>query len=94
MARTNTYGAAKEFPAKLNGALLSTVGNAQEIADAVLRIVETPAREKQLRYRISAASFGVDEIHALSTQVQASLLEAFGIAADTRFIKGKAVGSV
>jgi hypothetical protein len=26
--------------------------------------------------------------------VQASLLEAFGIAADTRFLKGKAVGSV
>jgi hypothetical protein len=26
--------------------------------------------------------------------VQASLLEAFGIAADTKFIKGKAVGSV
>src|SRR6267143_3785045 len=26
VARTNTYGAAKEFPAKLNGALLSTAG--------------------------------------------------------------------
>ena len=94
VARTNTYGAAKEFPAKLNGALLSTVGNAQEVADAVLRIVETPAGEKQLRYRISAASFGVDEINALSRKVQASLLEAFGIAADTKFLKGKAVGSV
>jgi NAD(P)-dependent dehydrogenase (short-subunit alcohol dehydrogenase family) len=94
VARTNTYGAAKEFPAKLNAALLSTVGNAQEVADAVLRILETPAGEKQLRYRISAASFGVDEINAISRQVQASLLEAFGIAADTKFLKGKAVGSV
>jgi hypothetical protein len=94
VARTNTYGAAKEFPAKLNAALLSTVGNAQEVADAVLRILETPAGEKQLRYRISAASFGVDEINALSRKVQASLLEAFGIAADTKFLKGKAVGSV
>jgi len=26
--------------------------------------------------------------------VQASLLEAFGIAADTKFLKGKAVGSI
>jgi hypothetical protein len=26
--------------------------------------------------------------------VQANLLEAFGLAADTRFLKGKAVGSV
>lgn len=48
----------------------STVGNAQEVEDAVLRIVETPVGEKQLRYRISAASFGVDDINALSRQVQ------------------------
>jgi len=94
VARTNTYGAAKEFPAKLNEALLSTAGNAQEVGDAVLRILETPAGEKHLRYRISAASFGVDEINALSRQVQANLLEAFGIAADTKFLKGKAAGSV
>jgi hypothetical protein len=79
---------------RINRTILSTVGNAQEVADAVLRIVETPVGEKQLRYRISAASFGVDDISALSRQVQASLLEAFGIAANTRFIKGKAVGSL
>ena len=94
VARTNTYGAAKDFQAKLNGALLSTAGNAQEVADAVLRILETPAGERQLRYRISAASFGVDEINALSRQVQTSLLEAFGIATDTKFRKGEAVASV
>jgi NAD(P)-dependent dehydrogenase (short-subunit alcohol dehydrogenase family) len=94
VARTSTYGAANEIPAKLAGALLSSVGNAQEVADAVLRILETPAGEKQLRYRVSAASFGVDEINALSKQVQASLLDAFGIAADTKFVKGKPVGSV
>jgi hypothetical protein len=29
-----------------------------------------------------------------SSQVQAKLLEAFGLAADTKFLKGKAVGSV
>src|SRR5580693_5920690 len=79
VARINTYGAARDFPTKLNAALLSTVGNAQEVADAILRIVETPAGEKLLRYRVSAANFGVDEINALSRQVQASLLEAFGI---------------
>ncbi|MFZ1975575.1 MAG: SDR family oxidoreductase [Candidatus Acidiferrales bacterium] len=94
VARTNTYGVANEFLAKLNKTLLSSVGNAQDVADAVLRIVETPAGEKQLRYRISAASFGVDEINAVSSKVQAGLLEAFGIAADTKFLKGKAAGSV
>jgi NAD(P)-dependent dehydrogenase (short-subunit alcohol dehydrogenase family) len=93
-ARTDTYGAAKEFPAKINGALSSTAGNAQEVADAVLRIIETPAGEKQLRYFVSPQNFGVEEINALTKQVQASVLEGFGLTADTKFLKGKAVGSV
>src|SRR6202047_3366266 len=93
-ARTDTYGAVREIPAKLNAALSSTAGNAQDVADAVLRIIETPAGEKQLRYFVSPRNFGVDEINALAKQVQASVLEAFGITADTKFVKGKAVGSV
>ena len=93
-ARTDTYGAAKEFPARVNGALSSTAGNAQEVADAVLRIIETPAGEKQLRYFVGPQDFGLNEINALAKQVQASVLEAFGLAADTKFLKGKAVGSV
>jgi NAD(P)-dependent dehydrogenase (short-subunit alcohol dehydrogenase family) len=93
-ARTSTYGAVKDIPAKINAALSSTAGNAQEVADAVLRIIETPAGEKQLRYFVSTQNFGVDEINALSKQVQASVLEAFGLAADAKFVKGKAVASV
>ena len=92
--RTDTYGAAKEIPAKVNGALSSTAGDAQEVADAVLRIIETPAGEKQLRYFVSPQDFGLNEINALAKQVQTSVLEAFGLAADTKFLKGKAVGSV
>jgi NAD(P)-dependent dehydrogenase (short-subunit alcohol dehydrogenase family) len=93
-ARTDTYGAVKQIPAKINAALSSVAGNAQDVADAVLRIIETPAGEKQLRYLVSPESFGVDQINALSKQVQANLLEAFGVAADIRFLKGKAVASV
>src|SRR5260370_11123939 len=93
-ARTNTYGAVKEIPAKIKEVFSSSAGNAQDVADAVLRIIETPVGEKQLRYRISPESFGVDQINALSEQVQAKVLEAFGLAADTRFLKGHAVASV
>jgi NAD(P)-dependent dehydrogenase (short-subunit alcohol dehydrogenase family) len=93
-ARAHTYGAAKEIPAKINGALSSTAGNAQEVADAVLRIIETPAGAKQLRYFVGPQDFGVDQINALSKQVQTNVLEALGLAADTKFVKGKAVGSV
>jgi len=93
-ARTDTYGAAKEIPAKVNGALSSTAGNAQEVADAVLRIIETPAGEKQLRYFVSPQDFGLNEINDLAKQVQTRVLAAFGLVADTKFLKGKAVGSV
>ena len=93
-SRTNTYGAAKEIPAKVNGALSSTAGNAQEVADAVLRIIETPAGERQLRYFVGPQDFGVDEINALAKRVQANVLEGFGLTANTKFLKGKAVGSV
>ncbi len=93
-ARTATYGAVKEIPAKINAALSSRAGNAQEVADTVLRIIETPAGEKQLRYFVSPQNFGVDEINAVHKQVQTKVLEAFGLAADTKFLKGKAAGSV
>jgi NAD(P)-dependent dehydrogenase (short-subunit alcohol dehydrogenase family) len=94
VARADTYGAAKEFPAKVGGALASTAANAQEVADVVLRIIETPAGEKQLRYFVGPQDWGVDEINALAKRVQAKGLEAFGLTADTKFVKGKAVGAV
>lgn len=92
-SRTNTYGAAKEIPAKVAAALSSSAGNAQEVADEVLRIIETPAGDKQLRYFVSPQKYGVEEINAVSKQVQGSVLEALGIAGDTKFVKGKAAGS-
>jgi NAD(P)-dependent dehydrogenase (short-subunit alcohol dehydrogenase family) len=93
-ARTSTYGAAKELPAKINAALSSTAGNAQDVADAVLRIIETPAGEKQLRYFVGPQDFGVEEINALSKQVQGKVIEGFGLTADTKFLKGKAAGAI
>jgi NAD(P)-dependent dehydrogenase (short-subunit alcohol dehydrogenase family) len=86
-ARTDTYGVTNQIAAKINGMLTATAGNPQEVADAVLRIVETPAGQRKLRYRISAANLGVDEINALSVHMQALLFEAFGIAADTAFVQ-------
>jgi NAD(P)-dependent dehydrogenase (short-subunit alcohol dehydrogenase family) len=91
--RTDTYGAVKEIPTKVNAALASRAGNAQEVADAVLRIIETPAGEKQLRYLVVPQDFGVAEINALSKRVQGNILEGFGLAADTKFVKGKAAGA-
>jgi hypothetical protein len=47
-----------------------------------------------LRYFIGPQDFGLNQINALSKQVQTSVLEAMGIADDTKFRKGKAVGAV
>ncbi|HEY1471403.1 MAG TPA: SDR family oxidoreductase [Candidatus Acidoferrum sp.] len=92
-ARTNTYGAANQIADKVGAALTSTAGNAQDVADAVLRIVETPAGQRQLRYRVSPASMGVDEINALCADAQARMLQAFGLTADTTFAQRNAAGT-
>jgi len=92
-ARTDTYGAANQIGPKVSAALTAAAGNAQEVADAILQIVETPAGQRKLRYRVSAASLGVDEINALCESVQAKVLEAFGLAADTAFVQRSAVGA-
>ena len=42
-ARTETYGAANQISSKMDNVLASSAGNAQDLADAVLHIVETPA---------------------------------------------------
>jgi len=91
--RTDTYGPIKRFPARLANTLADFAGNAQDVADLVLRIIETPPGQRQLRYRISRAGLGVDEINDLSAAVQARLLEAFGVAADTTFIRSESAGA-
>src|SRR5207237_5058070 len=70
-ARTDTYGAAKEIPAKVNGALSSTAGNAQEVADTVLRIIEIPAGARQMRYCVRSQKFSDDDSSPRSRSRQA-----------------------
>jgi NAD(P)-dependent dehydrogenase (short-subunit alcohol dehydrogenase family) len=85
-SRTDTYGTVNQIAEKVGDRLAAGAGNAQDVADAVLRIVETPAGQRKLRYRVSPANLGVDEINAISEQMQFRLLETFGIAADTAFV--------
>ena len=63
-ARTTSYGPIREIGAKIQAALSSSAASAQEVVDVVLRIIETPAGEKQLRYLVTAESFtwGVVEV--------------------------------
>jgi NAD(P)-dependent dehydrogenase (short-subunit alcohol dehydrogenase family) len=89
-ARGETYGSAKNIAEKINTGLAAVAGNPQEVADLVLRIVETPTGERQLRYRISPSASAVDEINALCAKTQAEVFQAFGLADDLKFRKDKA----
>jgi NAD(P)-dependent dehydrogenase (short-subunit alcohol dehydrogenase family) len=84
-ARRNGYGDIAGIPEKLSTRLAGSKANPQEIADAVLQIIETPAGQRQLRYRVASSDLGVSRINSVTDEVQAQLVEAFGLTATTAF---------
>lgn len=92
-SRTEGYGPVAQIPDKVTAALLNVAANAQEVADALASIIETPAGQRKLRYRISPTDLGVDEINAVCARVQQSVLEVFGLTADTAFAQQRAAGT-
>ena len=92
-ARTETYGPAAGIPDKVGAVFSSTSANAQEVADVVLSIVETPVGQRQLRYRVSPTDTGVDEINAVCAQVQQRIIEILGLKQETQFAHRSAAGA-
>ena len=84
-ARAETYGAVKQFSSKLEASLSAAAADPQELADAILRIIETPVGQRQLRYRVAHAGLGVEEINAVCERVQQRMLDAFGFSRDVAF---------
>jgi hypothetical protein len=84
-ARKSGYGEMAEVPERLKAKIGSSRANPQEIAEKVLQIIETPPGGRQLRYRIGPGGPGVQRINAVTDEVQAQMLEAFGIAELTKF---------
>jgi NAD(P)-dependent dehydrogenase (short-subunit alcohol dehydrogenase family) len=83
--RKTGYGEMAQVPKKLKAKIGSSRANPQEIADVVLRIIETPAGQRQLRYRVGPGGPGVQRINALTDEIQREMLEAFGVTALTKF---------
>ena len=92
-SRGDTYGTTNDIPARMGALFANSGGNPQEVADAVLRIIETPVGQKKLRYRVSQSDLGVDEINATTDRVQARLLEMLGLTAETSFVQRDAAGA-
>jgi len=82
-ARRDGYGDVAGIPEKLSARLASSKADPQEIADSVLQIIETPAGQRRLRNRVASADLGISRINALTDEVQAQLLDAFGLTATT-----------
>jgi NAD(P)-dependent dehydrogenase (short-subunit alcohol dehydrogenase family) len=78
------YGEMAQVPWRILQGIRHSRGNPQEIADNVRQIIETPAGQRQLRYRVGGG-LGVERINTLTDEIQAELLEAFGITAATKF---------
>jgi NAD(P)-dependent dehydrogenase (short-subunit alcohol dehydrogenase family) len=92
-SRADSYGTVNEIPAKLSAWIGKSGANPQEVADAVLKIMETPAGQRRFRHRLGKGAGGVETINDTCEQVQERLLEAFGIADATKFRKDATAGS-
>jgi hypothetical protein len=83
--RKTGYGEMAQVPEKLQAKIGSSRANPQEIADAVLQIIETPSGQRPMRYRVGPGGPGVQRINALTDEIQGQLLEAFGVTALAKF---------
>lgn len=74
-----------QVPRRVLQGIRSSRANPQEIADKVLQIIKTALGQRQLRYRVGGGGAGVERINALTDEIQAQLLEAFGITGAAKF---------
>jgi NAD(P)-dependent dehydrogenase (short-subunit alcohol dehydrogenase family) len=82
--RAEGYGPLAEMPMQMVQGLAQMFSgpdapNPQAVADAVVRLVETPFGQRPLRMIVDAHPEGVQAINDVSAQVQAGLLSAFGL---------------
>ncbi len=91
-ARKAGYSEMALVPEKIQSMIGSSQADPREIADFVLQIIETPAGERQLRYRVGPGGPGVQKINALTDEIQVQLLETFGVTALAKFKKQSSVG--
>jgi len=83
-ARAESYGPGSEIP-KTAIANLGKRRDPQEVADAVLQLIETPAGLRRLRTDVGASGEFVARLNNFTDQLQQGVLSAFGLSALTKF---------
>jgi len=92
-ARLASYRGMAAVPEKMHSTVAGIAGDPNEVADAALEIAQTPFGKRQLRYRIGSGGPGVVEINKLTDQVQAQLLQAFGLSELTKQASGSSANA-
>lgn len=83
-SREAAYGAGSEIPKTLM-ANLGKRKDPQEIADAVLRLVESPAGQRPLRTDVGVTGDFVPRLNQFTERIQEGVLDVFGLSALTKF---------
>ena len=85
-ARVDAYGPIKDLPDQMWGGFMEQLQadgapDPQEIADAVLTLIETPAGERPLRVVVDPlmGGEGANSLNNATSQIQSQLLEGFGM---------------
>ena len=79
-SRAEAYGAANEIPKRVGETISGAAGNAQEVVDAVVRLIETPAGQRPVRTRVAPTPSEPYEAYSqLSDQLHAGFNEWFAV---------------
>jgi NAD(P)-dependent dehydrogenase (short-subunit alcohol dehydrogenase family) len=77
-ARETSYGPASEIPKTLM-ANLGKRQDPQQVADAILRLIEIPAGKRPLRTDVGVTSDFVARLNAFTLEIQKGILDVFGL---------------
>ena len=83
-AREASYGPGSEIPKTLM-ANLGTRQDPQQVADAILRLIESPAGKRPLRTDVGVTSDFVARLNAFTIEIQRGILDVFGLTSLIKF---------
>lgn len=77
--RAIEYGPMAEIPGKVLAALRASQADPQEVTDAIVELIETPAGKRPLRRLIGQDAQGLQPLNDVAAQIQRGIMEAFGM---------------
>ena len=79
LTRAHEYGAVADVPNQIAAGLESSAAPMQEVADEVIRLIETPAGSRPMRTLLGPIVGALQPINDVSAQIQRELLTGLGL---------------